>query len=262
MKERVISAFIAFLLIIPLMLLGGIYFKTLVIVLGILGLKEMLNLKRNIPTFLKIVSYLFFVILVLFGFNYSGDTIILNFSIFFNIILVLFSSLLVFDKSYNVEDALYLVGTIIFLSSSFYLFIAIRNISLNLLIYIALITIVTDTFAYIGGRRFGKTKLAPKISPNKTKEGALCGLIVGTIIPSLFYILFINNGNILIILLITMLLSIIGQIGDLVFSNIKRHYMIKDFSNIMPGHGGILDRLDSIIFVVITYSIISSLLFF
>ena len=63
------------------------------------------------------------------------------------------------------------------------------------------------------------------------------------------------KSNIFILILVTLLLSLIGQFGDLVFSSIKRHYKIKDFSNLMPGHGGILDRLDSSIFVILAYMI-------
>ena len=66
------------------------------------------------------------------------------------------------------------------------------------------------------------------------------------------------GGNFILILLITLLFSIIGQIGDLVFSYVKRYYKIKDFSNIMPGHGGILDRFDSITFVIFAYMILFS----
>ena len=260
MKERLISAFIALLLIIPFLLLGGIYFKALVVILGIIGLKEMLNLKKEIPIFPKIISYIFFIILLIFGYSFIGNTLILNSSLFLNIVIILLVSLLTFDKNYNIEDVFYIIASILFLSASFYLFIALRDISLNLFIYIILITTITDTFALLGGKKFGKTKLSPKISPNKTIEGSVCGLIVGSVIASLFYIIFISSSAFIITIIKTILLSIIGQVGDLVFSSIKRHYKIKDFSNIMPGHGGILDRLDSIIFVVIAYLIIFSVI--
>ena len=74
------------------------------------------------------------------------------------------------------------------------------------------------------------------------------------LLPVLFYLCFINSSvNIFLLIGITLLLSVVGQIGDLFFSSVKRHYDIKDFSNLIPGHGGILDRLDSIIFVVVTF---------
>ena len=83
----------------------------------------------------------------------------------------------------------------------------------------------------------------------------------GTLIPTVFYYLTINsNANIFGLVLITFLLSCLGQLGDLFFSCIKRNCDIKDFSNIMPGHGGVLDRLDSIIFAIIGYILLSGII--
>ena len=91
-----------------------------------------------------------------------------------------------------------------------------------------------------------------KISPNKTIEGLIGGTLMGTFIPMVFYLTVINpNISMQILFIVTISLSLIGQLGDLVFSAIKRHYKVKDFSNLIPGHGGILDRFDSIIFVIL-----------
>ena len=111
---------------------------------------------------------------------------------------------------------------------------------------------VNDIFAYFIGSKFGKNKMCVSISPNKTWEGSIGGLVLGTSSGLIFYKLLIGNITIKVVL-ITLILSIIGQIGDLIMSRIKRENDIKDYSNIMPGHGGILDRLDSSIFVFITY---------
>ena len=114
-----------------------------------------------------------------------------------------------------------------------------------------MVTIFTDTFAYLIGRLIGSHKLLEEISPNKTWEGMIAGTLMGTFISLMFYITTINNSiSIISITAVSLFLSILGQFGDLVFSAIKRYYGKKDFSNIMPGHGGILDRLDSILFVV------------
>ena len=93
-----------------------------------------------------------------------------------------------------------------------------------------------------------------EISPNKSWEGCLGGTFFGTLISVLFYLIIVNQDvNLFLLIFITIFLSIIGQLGDLFFSLIKRHYQIKDFSNIMPGHGGILDRLDSVIFIALAF---------
>lgn len=262
MKERVISAVVALLITVPLILLGGNYFVILVIILGLLGLKELLNLLKGVPYPVKIISYLLFVILLLFGYQFIDGIYIMNFSLTLITFLIVLTSIILYSnrKEYSISDAFFLISSLIFLSSAFNLFIIVREKSLMLTIYLFLVTTMTDTFAYVLGSKIGKRKLIPKISPNKSVEGFIAGLIFGTIIASTFYCLCIDSSNIIMIILMTMILSIIGQCGDLVFSAIKRYYKIKDFSNIMPGHGGILDRLDSIIFVLFGYIIFSVIL--
>ena len=120
-----------------------------------------------------------------------------------------------------------------------------------------MITIITDTFAMFCGMLFGKHKLCPTISPKKSWEGSIGGSIIATGAACTFYHFLIGKVNYKIII-ITLVLSVIGQLGDLVFSRIKRDNDLKDYSNIIPGHGGILDRLDSIIFVVICYVLLHS----
>ncbi|MCI8486163.1 MAG: phosphatidate cytidylyltransferase [Clostridia bacterium] len=110
----------------------------------------------------------------------------------------------------------------------------------------------TDIFAFIVGRTIGKHTFS-KISPNKSIEGCLGGTIGATTL-TLIYTFIINtclgmNINYLYIGAISILLSIIGQIGDFSASSIKRYVGIKDFSNLLPGHGGMLDRIDSLIFI-------------
>ena len=116
------------------------------------------------------------------------------------------------------------------------------------------ITTITDTFALVTGMLIGKRKLAPTISPKKTIEGSIGGSLMGTIVASAYYITVINPSNSLVlVILATCFLTVVGQLGDLAFSFIKREYGKKDFSNLIPGHGGILDRLDSLIFVVLAF---------
>jgi len=110
----------------------------------------------------------------------------------------------------------------------------------------------TDIFAFLVGQKFGKHKFS-KISPKKSIEGCIGG-VLGAVIITLIYTIIINlvlglNINYLFIGLIAVLLSLIGQIGDLSASSIKRYVGIKDFSNLIPGHGGMLDRIDSLIFI-------------
>jgi phosphatidate cytidylyltransferase len=110
------------------------------------------------------------------------------------------------------------------------------------------ITAGSDSGAYYTGRAFGKNKLSPLISPNKTIEGALGGIVTGMLVASLLAILLLQNVPWMFILLSAMLLGVVGICGDLVESVIKRATGTKDSGTILGGHGGILDRADSILF--------------
>lgn len=258
MKTRIISALVMLIVALPILILGGLPFKILLMILGGISLYELINIREKekpFPLTLKIISFILLEILIYFGYNKT-----INYSLNYQYIVLIFCILLIpivlinNNEKYNINDALYLVGNTIFISVIFSIFIMIREFDLNYFIYLLLITIFTDTFALVSGRFIGKNKLCEKISPNKTIEGAIGGSIFGTIIATTFYIMIINsNANIVVIALITLLFSIIGQIGDLFFSSIKRYYKVKDFSNLIPGHGGILDRFDSLIFVVMLY---------
>lgn len=110
----------------------------------------------------------------------------------------------------------------------------------------------SDAFALFAGMAFGKHKLAPELSPKKTVEGAVGGL-VGAIVCCLIYGVVMQLGfqlkvNYVLLAVYGLLGSLVSQLGDLSFSYIKRQYGLKDFGNIFPGHGGVLDRFDSVIF--------------
>lgn len=112
----------------------------------------------------------------------------------------------------------------------------------------------TDAFAYVVGTLIGKTKLSPKISPQKTIEGSVGG-VIGSIFVGVLVALVLNHTNSASldmhhIVIISLICGIVSQIGDLVASSFKRFCKIKDFGNILPGHGGILDRFDSVLFTV------------
>ena len=110
----------------------------------------------------------------------------------------------------------------------------------------------TDSGAYLVGRRYGVRRLAPRVSPNKTVEGSLGG-IASAVLVTFIFMLFDRNvaapHHMFVMLLFTVFFSIAGQFGDLVESAIKRHFGVKDSGKFIPGHGGVLDRFDSMLFV-------------
>ena len=121
-----------------------------------------------------------------------------------------------------------------------------------------IIAFMTDTFAYFSGYLFGKHKLIPNVSPKKTIEGSIGGILGSTICCLIFG--HILNLNMVLMLILGSIGSIIAQIGDLFASSIKRYVGIKDYGNLIPGHGGILDRFDSVILV--TPFVYSAIIFF
>ena len=260
MKKRIISAIVALAIVVPLVIYGGKPFIIGIGLISVLGLKELIELKKHhkeIPSIMTVISYVCLLLLVysefdgysiMFGLTYRGIAITL---------LALFIPTVLYkDDKYTAKDAFYMAASVIFLGLVFNGLILIRVLSLWKFVYIILITTMTDMFAMFMGMLVGKHKLIPHVSPNKTVEGSVLGTLVATIIATSFYYIMVSNSNIIKIVLVTIFLSIIGQFGDLLFSKIKRENDIKDFSQIMPGHGGILDRLDSLMFVTLAYLIL------
>ena len=267
MKQRVISAIVAAIIVIPLFLLGGWVFNAGVVALAALAYFEIINLKEShnkLSNNIRIIGFLCLELIVLsgfdIGFSINGLT---NLSIGITILLLLTPSIFDEKGKYTTRDALYLIGFIIFIGLFLNLLVVTRNQPGGqwLLLYLLLIAILTDTFAYIIGRLIGKHKLIPSVSPKKSIEGCVAGTLMGTIIPVVYYQMVISSTlNIVLVIIMTLVLSILGQLGDLFFSKVKRENKIKDFSNIMPGHGGILDRVDSLAFITIGYVVIVNII--
>lgn len=259
MKTRVISALIVLLMFIPILIQGGMIFDISIFVLSLLAVKEFLGvkqIKKDIPIFIKLVSYLLIALIVLSKIDINKFDFSIDFRVITGLFLIYLIPIVLYHdaKIYDIIDAFYFIGGLFFLGLTFHLVIYIRSISLAFLIYLFLISIFTDTFAYITGRLIGKNKLLEEISPKKTIEGMVGGTLMGVFVSTWFYMTVIDSEAYLFAIIITStFLSILGQFGDLVFSAIKRYFGVKDFSNIMPGHGGILDRFDSIIFILLGF---------
>ncbi len=246
LKKRILSGIIGIPLALFIIYMGGISYTIAILVLAILGLEEYnrLSLKGSytFPRNLSFVlAFLYFIML------YSGVPYVLEMFLVF--LLFPLSLYFVFIHEFNLRDLLFASWGMIYIIWLFGFLIVLRDLpeglTYTLLLFIAIW--LNDIAAFFVGSYLGKHKLIPRVSPNKTIEGAAGGLAVTVIFVLLFrgYINFAFSTA----LLAGLLISIFGQAGDLVESAIKRSLKVKDSGDIIPGHGGILDRFDSVLFV-------------
>ena len=244
MKQRVLTAIFLIAVVVPIVYLGGIPFKVMAPLFIALGTYELLRLFDNKWKIIdKVVIYLFFVgTLFASYFNY-----ILVIVLAISFIIVLFF-LLINNEDVAIEQIglIYLVYLVLQITVIIIQYL--QQTDKMFLILMMVGTYVTDAFALFCGMAFGKHKLNERISPKKTIEGAIGGYIITSIICLIIGLLWVSNIDKNMVIVASFTYTFIGQIGDLAFSAIKRHYNVKDFGNIFPGHGGVLDRIDSLTF--------------
>ena len=246
MKERIISGAVIAVLTLLAILLGGFIFKALMLVIAAIGTFEFCSTRDKKIDVKQFYAMLAYVVLTILFFNKAIGILIL-------FIVVLFA-LAIFDENVDYIDICVTTLEGILLAFSIHFMIQMEDTSKLLFGYMVIIAYVTDVCALFGGMKFGKHSLLKRISPKKTIEGFVCGWAGGAIISFAFAALCkFFNMSALFVILCSLVLPLVSQFGDLVFSLIKRRYDIKDFSNLIPGHGGLLDRLDSLILISFVY---------
>lgn len=252
MKLRIITAIIAILLFFPFVIVGGWPFHIVMFLIGSIGLLELVRMKKithyPVPIFFTLL--LLWVLLLPTVNQPLLNYIAMNKSEATSMIALLLLGYTVLVKNkFTFEDASFLLLSAVYVGLGFYYFVQVRQIGLEYVFYAIVVILATDTGAYFFGRALGKHKLWPEISPNKTIEGAIGGIVLACIVAIIFHLIVPVHDSTYIVLIVTIFASMCGQVGDLVESAFKRHYGVKDSGNILPGHGGILDRFDSWLFV-------------
>ena len=258
MRVRTRSALIAIALFAPFIFLGDIFFAIIIAILGLFGLREIARMKQ-IPykNLIGVTSSIALLSILIPSHYIHWVSVHVNNEFLFYICCLMLLILTVFhSESFNFDDAATLVLGAIYIGYGFHFLILIRDMGIDTLMYQFAVIWSTDTGAYITGRFFGKHKLSPMISPNKTIEGFVGGIIFATIVGGINNAFIDPNlGNINNIWILSIAMSAFGQLGDLVESAFKRHFGVKDSGNFLPGHGGVLDRFDSTIFTSFLFMI-------
>ena len=236
LQRRVIFGGIALAIFIPILMMGGPLLQIGMGLLAMLGVHELLQMKGLRTTTLEGVLAMLAAFVL---------TIPLE-----NDLKLLGSTVL--GKHYSFEDAAYPIAASFYVGIGFNALLDARIAGFDKVLLALFIVWATDSGAYLVGRRYGVRRLAPHVSPNKTVEGSLGG-IVSAVLVTFIFMLFDKNvaapHHLPIMLLFAVFFSIAGQFGDLVESAIKRHFGVKDSGKFIPGHGGVLDRFDSMLFV-------------
>lgn len=257
LRMRILTAIVGVPLVILVLLAPKSIMTVIVMIASVMGLYEYYKaVGLDVHRDACIMGYIA-ALVISAGANYPTSVSVV---LVYAFIIALFTMMLMKNRTIGiVHIGMLLLGLIYipyFLSHVLY----IRSLEFgNFYVWLVFIgAFLTDTCAYFIGCRFGRHKLCPSISPNKTVEGAIGGIVGGGlafvifgIIVNIFFAKYLGGKHFSLILLFILgiISAVASEIGDLVASSIKRQFNIKDFGNLLPGHGGILDRCDSIILV-------------
>ena len=254
MKQRIITAVIAAALFIPFVVYGNLPFTILVYLIAAIGIVELLKMKDipllSIPTLIGVLLTFILLLPSTFSRELFANTDYSKLELLMIAVVLLLIYTVVVKNKFTFDHVGFILISCLYVGIGFYYFIETRNAGIEYIIFALLIVWTTDSGAYFIGRKLGKRKLWPEISPNKTVEGFIGGIVAAVVLAIVMQLIYPIASSWWMLIVISIIASIFGQLGDLVESAIKRHYGVKDSGKLLPGHGGILDRFDSLIFVL------------
>ena len=273
MRTRVITGIVLAAVLIPVFYFGGLVLDITLLLFSMVAtweLSRMFSKDIERPTIILIFEILFSGgIFFLIRTYYQAELypeIYLEWSLYLIIFMMIVGSLfLVFYDKFSTQEFGNMFISVLYPAFGFSAFSGIGAFDQGIYVigFLFMVTIMTDTFAMVFGIRFGKTRLAEKISPKKSVEGSIAGTLSAIVLTVAYIYIFKLEaiGNIELNLLTSIglifVISVSGQIGDLIASKLKRDYGVKDYSNLFPGHGGVMDRFDSAIFGALMLMLIS-----
>lgn len=247
MGKRILTGVIGIPVLLGLLYLGGVPWLIFIAALIAIASFEMARIAKNMNYQLALWA-IWLSEAVMIGAVFFENEHWASLGLAVGFLLIIFQGVFAYPRVSLEEMALSFM-TIIYVGWSMCHLIILEQQSVILLVYLFLAIWGSDSGAYFAGRFFGKHKLAPNLSPKKTKEGSVGGILCAVLLV-VGYSVYLGEGAMFTLplsIVFGVVISIIGQIGDLAESMIKRFAQVKDSGNILPGHGGILDRFDSII---------------
>ena len=249
MVKRTISALIGAPLFLGLIYMGGQYTAILVALLTFLALREFIQIGeqmgiRGWSKLTTMIAAVWLISLLMGGAEWQLAVLVFWLLIGLGRLALTYPTTSLSEASFNLLAVLYSVV----LLSHLYLLRQLPN-GLEWTFLTIFLVWSTDVGAYLIGRQFGSHLLAPQVSPKKTVEGSFGGLLFGLVVATLFWRI-VGGGPWIMYIILSVIIGVSAQIGDLFESALKRSAGVKDSGKIIPGHGGILDRFDSLIFAL------------
>lgn len=245
MKTRIITAIVLIAVLVPLVVIGGLPFEVMIAILAAGATYELLHITHDPSP--RLYTYLVMGVFIIGSLIFSKTELVdISFIVLYLIVLLTAG---IFDEKMNFTRLSYYFTSAVLVAVGMHMILYMRlKLGMEYVLLLAFATLGADSFAYFVGRAIGKHKLNPRLSPNKTIEGSIGGIVLGGALAVIYGLLAKMSLAPVYLCVISFVLSTTGQIGDLTFSSIKRTFGVKDYSHIFPGHGGILDRFDSILF--------------